>query len=146
MKTKPRSTRSLLGALVLTMFIPVLAWAADPAPDALKVARTTEEILSAIQPLKGFGHVQTAQFERRGRQVFAAWYCPFSGRAASFLRAYYFDPTRSEWIQFVDRLVEGCFDLSAEMPVNEPVIVFRGPDGNVVLREAVATLPQRSTL
>ena len=65
-------------------------------------AKTTEDITKAVEGFKGFGCIQTAQFSRWGRQIFAVWYCPFSGRAACFLHAYYYDHDKAQWIRFVE--------------------------------------------
>jgi hypothetical protein len=135
-----KTTLSFVGKILATAllsFLPFMSFAAEPDPRVPKSAPTVEAIIKAIDPLKGFGQLQTARFDRGETRVMAVWYCPFSGRAASFLRVYYFDPVRREWIQFVDRLIEGCFDLSAELPVREPAILFRNPDGKIVLREIV---------
>jgi hypothetical protein len=111
--------------------------------NAPKDAKTTEEITKAVEFFKGFGCIQTAQFSRWGRQVFAVWYCPFSGRAACFLHAYYYDHEKAQWIRFVDQLVERSHDLSAEMPTGEDVVIFRGTGGKVALKESVAKFPQK---
>jgi hypothetical protein len=75
--------------------------------------------------------------------VFAVWYCPFSGRAACFLHAYYYDQGKAQWIQFVDQLIEGSHDLSVEMPTGEDVMIFRGTDGKFALKESVAKFPRK---
>ena len=106
-------------------------------------AKTTEDITKAVEGFKGFGCIQTAQFSRWGRQIFAVWYCPFSGRAACFLHAYYYDHDKAQWIRFVDQLVEGSHDLSAEMPTKDDVVIFRGTDGKIALKESVAKFPQK---
>jgi len=54
-------------------------------------AKTTDEIVKAVEPLKGFGCIQSVLFNRWGRQIFAVWYCPFSGRGDCYLHAYYYD-------------------------------------------------------
>jgi hypothetical protein len=119
----------------------------SPSPDspsrAPRLAKTTEEITTAVEELKGFGCIQSAQFSRWGRQVFAVWYCPFSGRAACYLHAYYYDHEKSRWIRFVDQLVECHGDLSAEMPSRGEVVLFRDTDGKVMVQESVAKFPQK---
>jgi hypothetical protein len=97
-------------------------------------AKTVEEITRAIDGWKGFGCVQTAQFSRWGRQVFAAWWCPFSGRGDCYLEVYYFDFGSGRWKRFVDQLIEGNpTDLSAEMPGTGDTILFRDNGGKVRL-------------
>jgi hypothetical protein len=108
---------------------------------APRLARTTEEIAQAVEGNKGFGSLETAQFGRQGRQVFALWYCPFSGRDACYLHAYYYDHEKARWIRFIDQLVEGTHDLSAEMPSRDEVVIFRDADGKVVVKESVAKYP-----
>jgi len=110
---------------------------------APRLAKTTDEITMAVEGYKGFGCLQTAQFSRWGRQVFAVWYCPFSGRAACYLHAYYYDHEKARWIRFKDQLVEGTHDLSAEMPTGKDVLLFRGADGKVVLEQPVEKFPQK---
>ena len=118
-----------------------------PPPDepsrAPRLAKTTEDITRAVEEFKGFGCVQTAQFSRWGRQVFAAWYCPFSGRAACYLHVYYWDHAKARWIRFVDRLVEHESDLSAEMPSKGELLLFRGNDGKIAVQESVAKFPEK---
>jgi hypothetical protein len=108
-----------------------------------RLARTTDEIIKAAENSKGFGSLQTAEFHRHGQQIFAVWYCPFSGRAACYLHAYFYDHEKARWIRFIDRLVEGTHDLSPEMPTREEVIIFRGADDKVVLKESVAKYPRK---
>jgi hypothetical protein len=116
---------------------------AAEGPIAPRLARTTEDITKAVEGFRGFGCVQSAQFSRWGRQVFAVWYCPFSGRDACYLHAYYFDHEKARWIRFVDRLVEGSHDLSAEMPTGEEVVIFKGTNGTVKVKESVAKFPKK---
>ena len=103
-------------------FVPSATRSSSRAPGCAGLARTTEEITKAVEGHTGFGSIQSAQFDRQGRQVFALWYCPFSGRAACYLHAYYFDYEK-RWIRFMDRLVEGTSDLSAEMPTRDEVVI-----------------------
>ena len=113
--------------------------------DLPAIAKTTEQITGAAEKIKGFGIIQSAEFTRMGRRVFALWYCPFSGRDACYLRAYCYDPEKVEWRRFVDRLIDGTVDLSAEMPSpgREEVIIFRNVKGEIVLKESVADLPRQ---
>jgi hypothetical protein len=135
------STQYSIGFCIALFLVDLPASAAPPV--APRLARTTDEITSAVEGSKGFGQIQTAQFRRWGRQVFAVWYCPFSGRAASYLHAYYYDYDKARWIRFIDRLVEGCHDLSAEMPTTDEVVIFKGSDGKVAVSESVAKFPRK---
>lgn len=131
---------------LIISFIFVLATLSTAAAGrtvAPESANTTDDITKAVEPFKGFGSIQTAQFTRWGRKVFAVWYCPFSGRAACFLHAYYFDHEKAQWIRFVDQLVEGSHDLAAEMPTKDEVVIFRGTDGKIMLIESVAKFPKK---
>jgi hypothetical protein len=63
-------------------------------------AKTTRAVIKAVERSKGFALcIETAQFNRCGRQVFAVWYCPFSGRAACYLHAYYYDHAKARWLR-----------------------------------------------
>src|SRR5687767_6206673 len=105
----PTTTRVIiLAAIACVTSVSVVA---EPGRQAPTTAKATDEIVSAVDALKGFGVVQTAQFSRDGKQVFAAWYCPFSGRGDCFVHGYYFDPAKSEWIRFIDELVGAGGDL-----------------------------------
>jgi hypothetical protein len=106
-------------------------------------AKTREELLNHFGKTIGFGPVERAEFRKEGREVFAVWYCPFSGRAACYLHAYYYDPAKSEWILFIDRLIERTATLSAEMPAREEALIFKDGDGKIVLRESIAALPSQ---
>ena len=112
-------------------------------PVAPRLSRTTEEITKSVEGSKGFGCLQSAQFSRWGRQVFAVWYCPFSGRAACYLHVYYYDHEKARWIRFMDTLVEGSQDLSAEMPTGDEVVIFKDVEGKVVVKESVVKFPQK---
>lgn len=117
---------------------PTKAAERQPPP---KDAKAIEQIVQALVPMKGFGCIQTAQFNISGRQVFAVWYDPFSGRAACYLYAYYFDHRTTRWIQFVDRFVDHSSDLSAECKPD--TLVFRNERDEVVLREPLAKVPAK---
>ena len=119
------------------------AGAGEPKSRAPDSADSPEAIRAAVEQVKGFGYVQSAQFDRRGRQVYALWYCPFSGRAATYLHVYYFAPKEKKWIRFIDKLLEGTHDLSAEMPCGDESIVFRSAKGGEVLRESVSKIPRQ---
>ena len=106
-----------------------------------KEVKTRDELVKTFGTSVGFGSVERAEFSHGGRQIFAVWYCPFSGRAACYLHAYYFDPAKTEWILFIDRLVEGAPDLSAEMPTQGQSLIFRDATGRIVVTESVAKIP-----
>jgi len=129
---------------LLILFIALLPFCgqADASlPKAPKEVRTRDELVKTFGKEIGFGPVQRAEFGQFGRQIFAVWNCPFSGRAACYLHAYYYDPKKAEWILFLDRLVEGASDLSAEMPSRGEVLIFRDANGQIVVQESVAKFP-----
>jgi|SRR5215471_2844214 len=105
-----------------------------------QAAITTEEIEKRIEPHKGFGYLQTAAFSRWGRKIFVVWYCPYSGRAATYVSAYNFDSQKRQWIKFLDRLIEGSHDLSAEMPTGD-FLILRGSNGEIAVKESLAKFP-----
>ena len=113
------------------------------APRAVDVPKAvkTRDALVAFFDKKVFRHfpVERAEFCQSGRQVFAVWYDPFSGRAACFLHAYYYDPEKHEWILFINRVLEGASDLSAEMTWD--FLLFRDTTGAVVYKESISKLP-----
>jgi len=109
---------------------------------APKESKTIEEITKAVGGHNSFG-VKTAQLSRWGRQIFAVWYCPFSGRDSCYLHAYYYDYDKARWIRFVDELVDGTHDLSVEMTTGEAAVIFRRTDGKVVQQVSVAKFPHK---
>jgi len=117
--------------------------AAEPRPSNAEVpksAKTREDVLAAVEKIKGFGIVQWTETSRWGRRIFAVWYCPFSGRAAVYVHAYYFDD--KEWHLFWDTLLDGTHDLSVELPADKDVLRCRGADGAVVHTEPLDTVPK----
>ncbi len=128
--------------IIISIFaLATIAAAAGIRTAAPESAKTTDDIRKAVAPFQGFNYIQTAQFTRWGREIFAVWYCPFSGRAACFLHAYYYDHRKERWIRFVDQLIDGSHDLSVEMPTKEMAVIFRGTDGKILLRESVEKFP-----
>ena len=102
--------------------------------------KSRDELVKAFGRSIGFGTVQRAEFSRFGQQIFVIWYDPYSGAATCYLHAYYYDPSKSEWILFINRVIEGESDLSAELTSFETLII-RGSTGKVVLEQSVPILP-----
>jgi hypothetical protein len=127
--------------ILAVVILPFCIFASDSFVKVPKEAKSREELVKTFGTSIGFGPVQRAEFSQNGRQIFVVWYCPFSGRAACYLHSYYYDPSKSEWILFVDRLIEGASDLSAEIPSFREVLVIRDSTGKVVLEQSVAKLP-----
>jgi hypothetical protein len=114
---------------------------------APKSAKTREDILSAVEKIKGFGIVEWTEASRWGRRILAVSYCPFSGRAAVYVHAYYFEG--KEWHLFLDTLLNGTHELSVELPADKDVLRCRGADGSVVHTEPLDKVPKfydKSTL
>ncbi len=129
-------------AFILTIAVlPFCCFADTSLLKVPKEIKTRDELLKTFGTSAGFGPVQRAEFSQYGRQIFVVWYCPFSGRAACYLHAYYYDPAKADWVLFIDHLVEGTHDLSAEMPSKGEELVFRDADGKVILKTSVAELP-----
>lgn len=127
------------GSIAIFLFLASCSSGARPTEQLPKAIKTRDELVKLFGKSRGFGPVQRAEFSVSGRQVLCVWYDPFSGRAACFLHAYYYDPTRHEWILFIDRLLENQSDLSAEMTHDS--LIFRNSSGTVVLKEPVLKLP-----
>ena len=138
----PNAIRHLLFTATLSL-LPLTLAASEPTI-LPTTAPSTDYIVKALEPAKGFGSIQTAQFSRWGKQVFAAWYCPTSGLGNCMLHAYYYDYDKSQWIRFIDTYVPTGGDLSAEIPTGDDVIVFRDTGGKVVVKESIAKFPQKN--
>ena len=109
-------------------------------PAASTSARTREDVLAAVEKIKGYGIVEWTETCRWGRRIFVVWYCPFSGRAAVYVHAYYYDD--KEWHLFLDRLIDRTHDLSIELPADKDVLRCRGVDGTVVYTESLDKVPK----
>ena len=125
---------------VATVALLAVAAATGESPPVPSTAKSTAEIAAALEKVKGFGNVETADFRSNGSRFFAAWYCPFSGIGDCYLHAFYFDFSKHVWTQFIDRLVPSGGDLSVELPANRGVIVFRDTDDKVVVTESIQNL------
>lgn len=136
--------KRIMMPIVLMVFCAVLAVAKEKSKQGLpERADSTAEVKTAITAVKGFGFVNSAHFERWDRQVFAAWWCPYSGRNTSHVVAYYLDPDKKKWIRFVETQVNGSHDLSAEMPCGHGTLVFKNTKGEEVLKYSVTKFFQK---
>jgi len=125
---------------ILLVLTPVLfLHGAEPIKKAPKEAKSRDELLSTFGRSIGFGSVERAEFSRSGCQIIVIWYDPFSGRASSFLHAYYYDPSAKVWRLFMDRFIEADGDLSAELPAG--TLIIRGSTGKIVAKESIVKLP-----
>ena len=108
----------------------------------LKEAATREELVKHFGTTIGFGEVEKWEFTTAGRKLMVFGYCPFSGRAACYVHAYYYNQAKQRWLLFVDRLIEPGTALSAEISGDEHSLVFKDRDGKVVVRESIEALPK----
>src|ERR1044071_1858060 len=103
---------------ILICFVVLLTFfflAEEPPPSNAAVpksAMSREDVLAAVEKIKGLGVVQWTEISRLGHRIFVVWYCPFSSRAAVFVHAYYFDD--KGWHLFWETLLEGTRDVSVE--------------------------------
>lgn len=103
-----------------------------------KVRQSKSSHLAAVEQIKGFGIVEWTETSRTGRRILVVSYCPFSGRAAVCVHAYYFDS--QEWRLFWDTLLNGTHRLSVELPIDQDVLRCRGADGSVIHTEPLDKL------
>ncbi|MEY2407560.1 MAG: hypothetical protein QOF48_230 [Verrucomicrobiota bacterium] len=130
-------------AICFVTLLAFLVSAAEPRPSNAVVpqsGQTREHILAAIEKIKGYGIIEWTETSHWGRRIFVVWYCPFSGRAAVYAHAYYFDD--KEWHLFWDRLLDGTHKLSVELPADKDVLRCRGADGSVVHTEPLDNVPK----
>ena len=123
------------------VILPFCLFAGDSFVKVPKEAKSRDELVKAFGDSIGCGPVERAEFSHFGQQIFVVWYDPFSGRAACYMHAYYYDPSRTEWVLFIDRLFEGASDLSAELSSEKWALVVRDSEGKVVLEQCVTNVP-----
>lgn len=112
--------RHLLTLACMATLLTLSVSAAEPRPagaTAPKSAKAKAHILAAVEQIKGFGIVEWTETSRTGRRILVVSYCPFSGRAAVCVHAYYFDS--QEWRLFWDTLLNGTHRLSVELPMTK---------------------------
>ena len=108
----------------------------------LQEAATREELVRHFGTTIGFGEVEKWEFTTAGRRLMVFGYCPFSGRAACYVHAYYYNTAKQRWLLFVDRLIEPGTALSAEISADDHALVFKDRDGKVVVKESIEALPR----
>lgn len=108
----------------------------------LKEARTRDELVAHFGATVGYGKVEKWEFTTAGRELIVFGYCPYSGRAACYLHAYYYDHAKQKWLLFIDRLVEPATAISAEISGRDHSLVFKDREGKVVVTESIEALPQ----
>jgi len=137
-----RTAIALVSLIAVTAILRADEPASRPAHEAPTQAKTTDEIIKIVDGMKGFGCLQTAQFDHWGHRVFAVWYCPFSGRGDCFLHAYYYDYDKAQWTRFVDQLVPAGGDLSVQLTVDDN-LVFQDSTGKSTVKQSLSKLPQK---
>jgi hypothetical protein len=127
--------RFVVAALALAALALAVTSGAASAQDektAPTEAKSTADILKAVEKIKGFGIVASSEFGREGERRFFVWYCPYSGRAACHFHGYTFDAKKERWIRSLDRVFEGTADVSIEVGRG---LRIRDMKGQVVLEE-----------
>ena len=104
-------------------------------------ATTRDELVAHFGTTIGFGEVHKWEFTTGGRKLLAFWYCPYSGRAACYVHAYYYNETNHKWVLFVDRLLEPAKGLSVEISADH-LLVFKDSDGKIAAEAPLETLPR----
>ena len=108
----------------------------------LKEPATREELVKHFGTTIGFGEVEKWEFTTARRKLMVFGYCPFSGRAACYVHAYYYNTAKQRWLLFIDRLIEPGTALSAEISADDHALVFKDRDGKVVVKESIEALPR----
>lgn len=98
-------------------------------------AKSLDEIIQAVDASKGFGTPASVHFRQAEREWFAVWYCPYSGRDATKLHVYEFEPQRKTWTRTIDHQFEHTHDLSLELRAGEGGFIVRDVRGKVIHRE-----------
>ncbi len=109
-------------------------------PKPPKTAATREELVKHFGTTIGFGEVAKWEFTTAGRDLIVFSYCPYSGRAACSVHAYYRDRSKQAWVLFIDRLIKPAIKLSAEMSGNDHVLVLKDMEGRVVEKQSIQSL------
>jgi len=108
----------------------------------LKSAATREELVQHFGTRIGFGHVVKWEFTTAGRDLIVFSYCPYSGRAACYVHAYYRSRVQQAWVLFIDRLIEPAVKLSAEISSDDHILILKDMAGKVVERQSISSLPR----
>ena len=111
-------------------------------PRPLKEAATRGELVKHFGTTIGFGKVDKWEFTTAGRELIIFSYCPYSGRAACYVHAYYHDRAKQMWVLFTDQLLEPAITLSAEISAADQSLVFKDRDGKIVAKKSIARLPR----
>jgi hypothetical protein len=133
--------RTLSCAIFLVLALDTTALVDADLVKPLKEAATREELVRHFGATVGFGRVEKWEFTTAGRELIVFGYCPYSGRAACYVHAYYYQPGKRRWVLFIDRQVEPATHLSAEIS-GDHYLTFKDRDGKIVVKESVEALPR----
>ena len=111
-----------------------------PKPPKSGAARA--ELVKHFGTTIGFGQVVKWEFTTAGRELIVFSYCPYSGRAACYVHAYYRSSVEQTWVLFIDRLIEPAIRLSAEISSDDHILVLKDMEGKVVEKHAIQSLPR----
>jgi hypothetical protein len=127
--------------LYVFLLVASSALAEDDLVKPLKEGATREDLVKHFGTTIGFGEVEKWEFTTAGRKLMVFGYCPYSGRAACYVDAYYYDRAKQRWLLFIDRLVEPATRLSAEIS-DDHLLTFKDREGKVVVKESIDALPR----
>jgi hypothetical protein len=111
-------------------------------PKPPKSAATRQELVNHFGTTIGFGEVVKWDFTTAGRELIIFSYCPYSGRAACYVHAYYRSRTQQAWVLFIDRIIEPAITLSAELSDDDYSLAFKDRNGKVVEKQLIQSLPR----
>ena len=111
-------------------------------PKPPKSAATREELVKHFGATIGFGEVVKWDFTTAGRELIIFSYCPYAGRAACYVHAYYRSSTQHAWVLFIDRIIEPAITLSAEISDDDHSLAFKDRNGKVVEKQSIPSLPR----
>jgi len=132
----------LLGVIFLAGLLVSSSVEGSVFPKPPKLAATREELAQHFGTTIGFGHVVKWEFTTAGRELIVFSYCPYSGRAACYVHAYYRSRAQRAWVLFIDRLIEPAIKLSAEISNDDHVLVLKDMEGKVVEKQSIPSLPR----
>lgn len=111
-------------------------------PNPPKATATRGELVKHFGTTIGFGQVAKWEFTTAGRELIIFSYCPYSGRAACYVHAYYRSRAQQAWVLFIDRVIEPAIKLSAEISSDDHLLVLKDMEGKVVEKQSIRSLPR----
>lgn len=111
-------------------------------PKPPRSAATRQELVKHFGTTIGFGEVVKWDFTIAGRELIIFSYCPYSGRAACYVHAYYRSRAQQTWVLFIDRIIEPAITLSAEISDGDHSLAFKDMNGKVVEKQSIQSLPR----